>query len=105
MPSTLRQLLMQPDAAGLDYEDGLQNATVKCAVEDCAGAAYVTLMCHGSFVADSGKFHNHCRECKGFGKCLRDYRQVHCHGCDEHFFMSYFSSVGGACPRCGSEEE
>ena len=36
-------------------------------------------MCRGKVQPDSGKFHNHCRECPGFGTCLNDYRYAH--GC------------------------
>ena len=30
MKAKLKDLLRQPDYAGLDYEDGLQDATVRC---------------------------------------------------------------------------
>ena len=42
MEATLGDLLKQPDYAGLDYEDGCQEATV-CCVEECdEGRSYVT---------------------------------------------------------------
>lgn len=43
MKATLGNLLKQPDYAGLDCMDGLQNATVSCGVEGCEeGRAYIT---------------------------------------------------------------
>lgn len=49
---------------------------------------------------DSGKFHNHCRACLSFGKCLGDYRDEHCGGCGGH----YFAGLSGLpCPRCEPE--
>ena len=43
MKATLGNLLKQPDYAGLDYEDGLENATVSCGVEECGeGRTYIT---------------------------------------------------------------
>lgn len=56
---TLRQLLSQPDYAGLDYEDGLENATVFCGEckdkEESEGRCYVTRMCQGDFSSNCGK--------------------------------------------------
>ena len=49
---SLRTLLLQPDYAGTDYEDGLQEATVRCVEKDCGGATYVTGMCEGLFQED-----------------------------------------------------
>lgn len=77
---TTRMLIKQPDYAGLDYEDGLQDATVFCEkygseADDCdVGRTYVTNLCTPHPKLDSGKFHNHCKECPGFGRCLNDYR-------------------------------
>jgi len=104
---TLRSLLRQPDYAGLDYEDGLQEATVFCDLnteannyEECyEGRTYVTSMCEGNPTFDSGKFHNHCVDCKNFGKCIGDYREVHCGMCGKH----YFSGLSGF--PCPCEEE
>jgi len=79
---TLRKLLYQPDYAGLDYEDGLENATVFCeshgyGEDECdVGRTYVTDLCQGKPQLDCGKFHNHCNGCPGFGKCLYDYRNA-----------------------------
>ena len=79
MKATLGDLLKQPDYAGLDYEDGLQDATVICQEEGCEeGRTYVTGMCEGNPSFDCGKFHNHCTECPGFGQCIHDYREAHC---------------------------
>ena len=80
--ATLGELLDQPDYAGLDYEDGLHDATVVCKVceedpevdEGEGGRTYVTRICTGQPEFDSGKFHNHCKECSGFGMCINDYR-------------------------------
>ena len=80
--ATLGELLYQPDYAGLDYEDGLQDATVVCRVckedpeveDGQEGRTYVTRICTGQPQFDSGKFHNHCKECSGFGMCINDYR-------------------------------
>ena len=94
--ATLVDLLEQPDYAGLDYEDNLQNATVLCKVGNCAedeekesylwGRTYVTGLCEGQPSFDSGKFHNHCIECPGFGQCIHDYREAHCNNCGNHYF-------------------
>eukprot|EP00121_Abeoforma_whisleri_P005640 Awhi_evm1s5116 len=35
-----------------------------------------------------GKFQKHCTDCPGLGTCIGDYRNVHCHMCDRHFFHS-----------------
>ena len=94
--ATLGDLLEQPDYAGLDYEDNLQNATELCKVGNCAedeekesylwGRTYVTGLCEGRPSFDSGKFHNHCIECPGFGQCIHDYREAHCDNCGKHYF-------------------
>ena len=91
--ATLRDLLEQPDYAGLDYEDGCENAVVFCDEEessgrgDCdTGRTYVTGICSGNPEFDSGKFHNHCNACKNFGKCIGDYREAHCSRCGKHYF-------------------
>lgn len=98
MKATVGDLLKQPDYAGLDYEDGLQEATVTCGVDDCEeGRTYVTGICKGEFRFDSGKFHNHCMECPGFGVCIYDYREAHCDGCGKHYFAG---NQGFPCPRC-----
>lgn len=95
---TVRDVLYQPDYAGLDYEDGRENATFRCDGEECGGI-YVTDICCGSPQFDSGKFHNHCTQCPRFGMCIGDYREQHCDGCGKH----YFAGSGGQfdCPSCG----
>jgi len=108
---TLEQLLYQPDYAGLDYEDGLQDATVICdkhkddeeaknkgkeKSEFEEGRTYVTRVCEGFPELDCGKFHNHCTECPGFGECIYDYRNAHCWDCGEH----YFSGMTGFRCQC-----
>jgi hypothetical protein len=85
LTSTLRDVLAQPDYAGLDYEDGGQNGALQC--EECECGYYVTGMCNGRMEQDSGKFHNHCRECPGFGQCIGDYREAHCSNCGKHYFQ------------------
>ena len=94
--ATLGDLLNQPDYGGDDYENGLGNATVLCKVGNCAedeekdsylwGRTYVTGLCEGQASFDSGKFHNHCIECPGFGQCIHDYREAHCNNCGKHYF-------------------
>ena len=44
-------------------------ATLRCPGEECGGV-YVTRICQGDPTFDSGKFHNHCTECPGFGTCI-----------------------------------
>jgi hypothetical protein len=65
---TLHELLDQTDYAGTDYEDGGEGGVLQC--EECEAGFYVTGMCEGQMSQDSGKFHNHCTVCPGFGKCL-----------------------------------
>lgn len=81
---TLRDVLDQSDYGGGDYEDGGQGGALQC--EDCESGCYVTSMCEGHPQVDSGKFHNHCGECPGFGKCIGDYREAHCSNCGRHYF-------------------
>ena len=93
--ATLRDLLKQPDYAGIDYENGCQEATVVCDEYDekeCEdGRTYVTDICRGKPRFDSGKFHNHCTTCKNYGMCLGDYREAHCERCGTH----YYAGCGG----------
>jgi len=92
--ATLGDLLMQPDYAGTDYEDGSLEATVVC--KECEedeekeegeeSRTYVTGLCEGRPSFDCGKFHNHCCACPGFGMCIHDYREAHCDMCGKHYF-------------------
>jgi len=98
----LCDVLYQPDYAGLDYEDGCLNATVICQEvedgEECEeGRSYLTEICTGRPSFDDGKYHNHCDACPGFGKCIGDYREAHCHHCGRHYWRGL---MGGSCDRC-----
>jgi hypothetical protein len=73
---TWGQAMVQQTYAGLDYEDGGEDAEVRC--EDCGGN-YLTGLCEGKPHFDCGKFHNHCTECPDFGVCIHDYRNAHCY--------------------------
>ena len=125
LKATVGKLLFQDDYAGCDYEEGGQNAPIKCNggsggdddddddddddVDDeddddddypqCCGN-YVTNMCYGSPRFDSGKFHNHCDRCEKFGTCIGDYRERHCDVCGTHYFAG--SAGGFPCTGCGS---
>ena len=99
---TLRDVLYQPDYGGLDYEDGGLEAPFKCKDEDCSLGIYVTGMCSGSPGFDTGKFHNHCRECPQFGTCIGDYREAHCYNCGKHYFAGM---MGGPCFNCEGKKK
>ncbi|XP_071956701.1 uncharacterized protein [Antedon mediterranea] len=101
--ATIRDLLYQPDYAGLDYEEGGLEATVKCPDGDCGVGVYVTRICSGSHEMDCGKFHNHCTACPGFGKCIGDYREEHCTSCGKHFFAGLSGQFPCSCTRSASE--
>ena len=73
---TIRDALYQIEYAGLQYEDGGEDAAVHC--EDCSGN-FITGICNGQIAFDSGKFHNHCGRCANFGHCIGDYRSA-CNG-------------------------
>ena len=95
---TIGDALLQPDYGGDEYEDGAESGACQCLNEDCENGHYVTGMCENRIQLDSGKFHNHCNECKGFGKCLGDYRETHCDECGSHYFCGL--SCGGTCYNC-----
>merc|ERR1711939_846059 len=95
----IKHVLYQKDYAGLDYEDGGQDAAVQCG-DDCGGL-YITQICSGSPRFDSGKFHNHCTQCPGFGECLGDYREAHCDNCGGHWFSGM---SGFPCDHCGGKK-
>lgn len=105
IPCTVRDALYQPASGGGDYCDGNPNGAVECPFDEDCGGMYITGLCCGDFRFSCGKFHNHCTECKGYGKCIGDYRNEHCYRCDEH----WFSGISGfPCPRCkedGREQE
>eukprot|EP01138_Halocafeteria_seosinensis_P011736 gb/GECG01011994.1/.p1 GENE.gb/GECG01011994.1/~~gb/GECG01011994.1/.p1 ORF type:complete len:394 (+),score=53.23 gb/GECG01011994.1/:1-1182(+) len=67
----VKDILYQIDKPGSDYEDGGRSASVFC--PECKAGVYITHMCDGQFEPDCGKFHNHCKKCKGqtngFGEC------------------------------------
>ena len=94
---TLRDVLYQPDYGGLDYEDGGLEAPFKCKGDDCSLGIYITGICGGSPGFDTGKFHNHCKECPLFGTCIGDYREAHCYNCGDHYFAGL---MGGPCYNC-----
>jgi len=102
MKAKLKDLLMQPDYGGSDYEDGCLNATVRCEGPECEGASYVTNICTGNPQFDNGKFHNHCGLCPGFGVCINDYRMGHCTGCNTN---QWFGCLSSKCPKCGKRDE
>lgn len=94
---TIRDVLHQPDYGGCDYEDGGLDAPFKCKDDECGLGLYVTGMCSGNAGFDSGKFHNHCKECPQFGTCIGDYREAHCFDCGKHYFAGL---MGGPCYNC-----
>jgi hypothetical protein len=108
---TLRNLLEQPDASGLDYEEGGQFASIQhnedptnpnASNSDCPGT-YLISMCDGDFSSNNGKFSQHCVYCpKNFGKHLGDYRMSHCENCGRHFFEGL---SGFKCDHCGGGED
>jgi hypothetical protein len=85
--ATLRTMLDQPDNGGGDYEEPYEGkGALKCPCFDpgasgrCWGVSgFVTGACEGTPRLEDmmGKFHNHCRACPDFGKCLGDYRVQH----------------------------
>lgn len=93
----VRDVLEQQEV-GYDYEDGAPNSKLRCP-EDCCGF-YVTNMCTGTPKLDTGKFHNHCTKCPSFGRCLNDYREVHCPKCNKH----YYGRGIVKCIRCHPEQ-
>jgi hypothetical protein len=83
----IRDVLMQPDYAGTDYEAGGLRAGVQCANTSCNAGIYITGMCIGEPAFNNGKFHNHCTDCPDGGTCIYDYRNCHCIHCGEHTFQ------------------
>ncbi len=85
---TLRELLKQGDD-GNDYEEGGEGASLKCS--ECQSGVYVINLCGGAPAGNCGKGYNHCTVCKGFGRCLFDYREAHCFECGKHYYAGGFS--------------
>ena len=59
------------------------------------GRTYVTGLCQGKFSFDSGKSHNHCVACPGFGTCIGDYRMSHQDCCGKHMFVGLCGPLKG----------
>ena len=97
---TVEDLLYQPDDSALDWEEGGLCASVRCSNEECAGI-YVTRICEGTPKFDSGKYHKHCTQCKDFGTCIGDCREVHCRSCGRHYFAGL---QGFPCPWQGGDQ-
>ena len=92
---TIRDCLSQIDYGGNVYgsEGGPAKCTSKgdskgerCPQEKHGAGFFLSGLCEGHFRLDSGKFHNHCMKCPGFGKCIGDYRQGHCDECGTHYW-------------------
>ena len=91
--ATLQHCLDQPDFGGHDDRDGNLRGALRC--QDCKIGRYVSNVCNGGFEVTTGKSHNHCVKCVGLGKCLGDYREIHCDECHGHFFTGL---SGFPCP-------
>jgi hypothetical protein len=98
---TIRDILQQTDYPGTDYEDGAESACVRCPDESCDTGIYVTDMCTGTPQFDTGKFHNHCKDCPDGGVCMSDYRIAHCVRCGHH---TYMGQGGIPCENCGARD-
>ena len=96
----LSDILYQGEV-GDDYEDAAPDSNVRCPDEDCGCGFYVSDLCMDSPRMDTGKFYNHCTMCPGFGRCIGDYRETHCSGCNKHFFTGL---SGFPCPTCNPGE-
>eukprot|EP00088_Acartia_fossae_P015339 TRINITY_DN18394_c0_g2_i1.p1 TRINITY_DN18394_c0_g2~~TRINITY_DN18394_c0_g2_i1.p1 ORF type:complete len:307 (-),score=89.58 TRINITY_DN18394_c0_g2_i1:134-1027(-) len=72
--ATLRQVLEQTDHPGPDYGEPTLYCKEFNENECIEGHNFASRMCSGKPVIESGKFHNHCDECPGFGRCIGDYR-------------------------------
>jgi hypothetical protein len=94
---TIEKALEQNMWGGYDYEDGGEGAAVHC--HKCDEGNYITSLCHGQPIFQSGKFHNHCIKCPDFGECIGDYREAHCRKCGEHYFAGMAGSF--SCNNCG----
>jgi len=97
----LKDVLYQPDLPS-DWMEPADDATVVCTCceltdDEIPQLSYVTRLCYGNPNVTMGKYHNHCTECKGLGKCLGDYRESHCHKCNKHWFEG---NCGSRCYNC-----
>lgn len=63
---------------------------------------FLTNACSGRMSLGGGKWQNHCRECKGLGKCLGDGRMSHCADCGRHWFEG---NSGFPCSYCNPGDE
>ena len=95
----LKDCLYQ-DANGADYAAGSEEGAIKCT--HCKSQQYITKLCEGYPRLDSGKYHNHCTDCRGFGKCIDDVRYAHCEDCNKHFRMG---STWDICPKCARKAD
>eukprot|EP01138_Halocafeteria_seosinensis_P015364 gb/GECG01015680.1/.p1 GENE.gb/GECG01015680.1/~~gb/GECG01015680.1/.p1 ORF type:complete len:375 (+),score=41.19 gb/GECG01015680.1/:1-1125(+) len=98
----VKDVIHQPDYAGTDYECGGIDGSVRC--EDCKIGLYLEGMCERSRLNfGSGKGHNHCTRCRNFGKCIGDYREVHCTNCGNHFWGGFV--IVCKCDKCGKPRD
>ena len=93
VPATLFDCLGQPDLCGPDSYWNNEGGALQCS--NCQIGRYVTKMCDGSFEVVTGNLHNHCNLCQKLGKCVGDYRELHCLDCNGHFFTGL---AGFPCP-------
>lgn len=83
---TIGDAMYQSCYGGNDYEDGSEGGAIKCfgdledeqeQEDEPCSSQYITGLCKGKPSLDSGKFHNHCTECLGFGECIGECRRAH----------------------------
>jgi hypothetical protein len=82
-------------------QDGGQNGAIQCMENDECCGMYLTGICEGRFELDSGKLHDHCTQCPGFGKCIGDYREAHCNSCGSKHYIQGLSGFACDCHRGG----
>ena len=97
LSATVKDLLNQPDDGGMYYED--EGGPIKC--ETCGFGYFVTGLCENNPTLDGGKFHNHCMDCQGLGKCIHDYRNAHCRWCGQHYFAGMMGGGHRGCRKSG----
>ena len=93
----IRDVLYQQSRAW-DYDRKNNGGAVRCDCghEECWNL-YVTRLCEGYASLSSGKTHNHCEECPGFGKCIGDIRAKHCSECGKHWMKGLILQFPCAC--------